>query len=36
MPHSKHLDRTFNVLRDLERAATPDEVARLLVDAFAR
>ncbi|QGY02304.1 LuxR family transcriptional regulator [Methylobacterium mesophilicum SR1.6/6] len=36
MPHSKHLDRTFNVLRDLDRAATPDEIARLLVDAFAR
>ena len=36
MLHSKHLDRTFNVLRDLERAATPDEVARLLVEAFAR
>lgn len=36
MPHLKHLDRTFNVLRDLERAVTPDEVARLLVDAFAR
>lgn len=36
MPHSKHLDRTFSVLRDLERAATPDEIARLLVEAFSR
>ncbi|MBA9063936.1 autoinducer binding domain-containing protein [Methylobacterium fujisawaense] len=36
MPHSKHLDRTFSVLRDLERAAAPDEIARLLVDAFTR
>jgi LuxR family quorum sensing-dependent transcriptional regulator len=36
MPQSKHFDRTFNILRDLDRAATPDEIARLLVGAFGR
>jgi hypothetical protein len=35
-PHSKHLERTSSVLRDLERAASPDEIAHLLVGAFAR
>ncbi|QEE42564.1 MULTISPECIES: autoinducer binding domain-containing protein [unclassified Methylobacterium] len=34
MPQAKHLDRTFNLLRDLDRAATPDEIAHLLVGAF--
>ena len=29
MPHSKHLDRTFSVLRDLERAASPDKIAQI-------
>ena len=34
MPQPKHLDRTFTVLRDLDRAATPDEIARLMVGAL--
>jgi LuxR family quorum sensing-dependent transcriptional regulator len=36
MPQSRHLDRTFNILRDLERAAAPDDIARLLVGALGR
>jgi LuxR family transcriptional regulator, quorum-sensing system regulator BjaR1 len=35
MPQPRHLDRTFNILRDLERAANPDEIARYLVRTFA-
>ena len=34
MAPPRHFDKTFTVLRDLDRAATPDEIAALLVRAL--